>query len=85
MGESSQPNPESDVISRKVSVSVSKNLVLKKVSVSVSNNLVSKKGLSLGLKKFGLEEKSQYWSRNHLVSKKSLGIGLKKSLGIGLK
>ena len=43
MGENSQPNPESDVISKNISVSVSKNLVLKKVSVSVSKNLVSKK------------------------------------------
>ena len=48
MGENSQPNPESDVIFKKVSVSVSKNLVLKKVSVSVSKYLVSKKSLSIG-------------------------------------
>ena len=55
MGENSQPNPESDVIFKKVSVWVSKNLVLKKVSVSFSKKsqywsqkyLVSKKVLLL--------------------------------------
>ena len=53
-----------------------KYLVSKKVSVSVSKILVSKKSLGIGLENFGLK-KSQYWSQN-IWSKKSLDIGLKK-------
>ena len=48
MGENSQPNPESDVIFRKVSAS-------KKVSVSVSKTFGLKKSLSNDLKKFVLD------------------------------
>ena len=63
MGENFQPNPESGVIFKKVSVSVSKNLVLKKVSVLVSKKLVLNKKCRSRSQKIG--------------SKKSLGIGLK--------
>ena len=32
--------------------------------------------IGLGLKNFGLEKKSRYWSQKYLVSKKSLETGL---------
>ena len=71
MGENSQPKPESDVTFKKVSVSVSKNLVLKK-SLSLGLKKFSlEKRLSLGLEKFGLKKVSVS------VPKKSLSIGLK--------
>ena len=75
MAEKSQPKSESDVIFIKVSISVSKNLVLKKISVSVSKINIEK-SLSLGLKIFGLKKVSVSVSKT---------VGLEKSLGISLE
>ena len=87
MGENSQPNPESDVIFKKVSVSVSKNFSLKK-SISLkkiwsqkksrykSQKFGSQKSVGTGLKNLGLKKVSV------LVSKKVSIMGSQKNLGI---
>ena len=69
---------------KKVLVSVSTNLVSKKVSVSVLK-IWSKKGLSIGLENIESQKKSRRRSQKHLVSKKvsvlvSKIFGLKKVL-----
>ena len=60
VGENSEPKPESDVTFKKVSVLVSKNLVLKKrVSIGIEN-IWSQKSLGISLR-------WNFWSRNLVV------------------
>ena len=67
-----------------LSIGIRKFGLEKKVSVSVSENLVSEKSLSNGIDKFGLIRKVSVSVSENLVSEKSLGIVLRK-FGLGKK
>ena len=98
MGENFQPNPESDVIFKKVSISVSKKSGLEKSLSLGLKKFRLEKALSLGLKKFSLKKslgirheniwsrkkKSQYRSRKYLVSKK-VSVSVSKTFGLKKK
>ena len=76
--------------SKKVSVSVSKNLVSKKVSVPVSKTFGLEKSLGLGLENIWSRKKVSVSVSKKLVLKKvsvsvSKTFGLEKSLGLGLE